>query len=287
MATEMDNRKLPTAAWETVTPAIARQVLEHNAVNRPLSRATVAYYAMQMKRGQWRMNGETVSISDQGNLMNGQHRLNAVILAGTAVAFLVVRGVDEATFPSFDGGKNRSVSDVLNLAQVKNATHISSMLQKRQSLLLGQQMVGGSRGAARGNVQARKLSRQDYLDVYESAPALFTEISNKGQSLYARLRLFSRSEVSAVMCYLHIDRGHALAKVYGFFDALFGDGDHECKSIGLLRASILRDIAATRSMTGEYKFQLLVKAWNDYAAGFNGRKQLRWSKENEGRLTFK
>lgn len=278
---------LPTTSWESITPMIARQMLEHNAVNRPVSNPTVRHYAMQMSKGQWALNGEAIVISDRGNLTNGQHRLNAVIIADEAVTFLVVRGVKEDTFSSFDGGKNRSLSDVMSLAQIKNATRISSMLQKRQALLLGQRMIGGSEKGGRGSFKDKKLSRQDYLNIYNANPTLFSAIANKAGAYYSRLRLFTHAEVGAVMCFLHIDKGHTLEEVYGLFDSLYEDGQNPCKSVGLLRALILRDMTATRSMTGEYKSQILVKAWNDYTDGNNGRKQLKWNKESEGKLSFK
>lgn len=284
----MEQQKaLPTSSWENITPMIARQMLEHNAVNRPISNETVRHYAMQMAKEQWALNGEAIVISDRGNLMNGQHRLKAVIIADEAVTFLVVRGVKEDTFSSFDGGRNRSLSDVMSIAQIKNAIRLSSILQKRQALLLGQRIIGGAEKGGRGSFKSKKLSRQDYLTIYNANPELFSAIANKARGYYKCLRLFTLAEVGAVMCFLHIDKGHPLEEVYGFFDSLYEDGQSPCKSVGLLRTLILRDMTATRSMTGEYKSQILIKAWNDYADGNNSRKQLRWNKGSEGKLFFR
>lgn len=276
----------PTSAWETITPEVAKRILEHNNVNRPLSRAQVAHYARQMANGQWRMNGETISISDKGNLVNGQHRLHAIIAADTPVRILVVRGVDENTFATFDGGKNRSLRDVLSIAQIKNANDISTMLQKRQQLILGHLAIGTSGTRTNSNLVIQKMSREDYLNIYNANPELFTEIANKGQSYYAKLRLFSKGEIAAVICFLHIDKGHTMEEVLNFFTALFGEGKSGCNSIVLLRKTIIKDGMSTRRMDGQYKTQLLIKAWNDFVSGNNYRKQLKWDQEREGKLKF-
>lgn len=113
---------------ERVSPALARELLERNAANRPVDQRRVKDYARMMREGKWALNGEAVQVSSSGRLLNGQHRMRAVIHANVAVNMLVVRGVDEDVFATYDSGKVRSRPDVLALLGYKNAQHLSAAL---------------------------------------------------------------------------------------------------------------------------------------------------------------
>ena len=72
-----------------VSPEFARDVLERSFAsgftNRPLSKKTVKKYAEAMKKGGWVLNNDAICIDDSGALINGQHRLEAVIVSGCTV----------------------------------------------------------------------------------------------------------------------------------------------------------------------------------------------------------
>ena len=104
---------------ETITPEQAAVYLERKATNRKLSNATVIQYAQIMKAGKWLLNGEAIKFDTNGRLNDGQHRLAGVIKAGVPIQTLVVRGVVEKAFETFDSGKGRSVPDVLSMYGVK------------------------------------------------------------------------------------------------------------------------------------------------------------------------
>ena len=54
---------------------------------------TVNEYIAQMRKGLWVLNGETVCFDANGALMDGHHRLLAIIESGITIEVLVVRGV--------------------------------------------------------------------------------------------------------------------------------------------------------------------------------------------------
>lgn len=102
-----------------VSPAIARTWIDStSSKNRSLSAQRVRAYAELMKSGRWLMNGESIIIDDNGNLIDGQHRLHAVIRSGASVKMVVVRGVDPGTFKTIDVGKKRCPGDVLHVAGI-------------------------------------------------------------------------------------------------------------------------------------------------------------------------
>lgn len=86
-------------------------------------------YARDMAAGRWQMNGEAIKFNGDGTLVDGQHRLFAVHLAGVPIEFLVVEGVTHDAVPSMDSGKKRSVNQYLAAIGVKNASAIASTLR--------------------------------------------------------------------------------------------------------------------------------------------------------------
>ena len=103
------------AQFEDVGPEKAVMFLKHNDKNnRRISRAVVKRYAAIMRSGNWEENGESISISKDGTLLNGQHRLTAIIEANVTVKMLVVYGVGNNVH-TFDRGNIRRVSDILQM----------------------------------------------------------------------------------------------------------------------------------------------------------------------------
>lgn len=98
---------------ETITPQLAEALLEHNKTNRKLRLHKVKEYADEMKAGRWDLNGETIIIDWNGNILDGQHRLWAAFEHQVAFESVVIRGVDPATYGSIDSGMKRSGGDVL------------------------------------------------------------------------------------------------------------------------------------------------------------------------------
>lgn len=104
-----------TAAVETVTPEMASRLLGTMEHNRRMRRRTVERYAREMMSGKWHLNGEPIIIGHNGRLKDGQHRLNAVVMAKVSVPMLVVKGVAEEAMASIDTGASRSYGDVVTL----------------------------------------------------------------------------------------------------------------------------------------------------------------------------
>ncbi|MCJ8601074.1 hypothetical protein MWH03_00570 [Klebsiella pneumoniae] len=100
----------------TITPEIAAEMLEHNVKNRPLSPSRIAMHAAAMKAGEWALNGEAIKFDVTGRLMDGQHRLKAVIQSNVAIQTAVIRGLPPQSINTLDTGKNRSAADVLALS---------------------------------------------------------------------------------------------------------------------------------------------------------------------------
>ena len=101
---------------ERITPAIAEKYLEANTSNRTLRKFHVLKLASDIKEGRWHLNGSSIVFNGDGTLLDGQHRLAAIIHAGQPADILVVRGVSKSAMPSIDANISRKASDVAHLA---------------------------------------------------------------------------------------------------------------------------------------------------------------------------
>lgn len=104
-------RRTVRSKLRLVTPEQAeRWLATANRKNRPLSPVFAGRYAADMKGGRWAVNGQGVVFDTDGHLIDGQHRLKAVVLSGTAVPLLVVSGVPAGVFDTLDQGRRRCLS---------------------------------------------------------------------------------------------------------------------------------------------------------------------------------
>ena len=118
----------------TVTPAHAEKWLEMNTGNRRIRPSHVRHLASQMEQGRWMLSPEPIVFS-KNRLLDGQHRLSAVLMSGCTIKASVALVQDEDVFRVLDQGVNRNNSDLTGIP--------SPVLQPMQWLL--KQSVNGLR----------------------------------------------------------------------------------------------------------------------------------------------
>jgi hypothetical protein len=111
-----------------MTPEKARALIENGDNNRPLTANHVEMLAHQMKKGFWVLNGQPIILDADGYVLDGQHRLHAVVASGVTVDLLLVEGVPSAAFSTIDNNKTRNPADALACMGVPNYTDVSSLL---------------------------------------------------------------------------------------------------------------------------------------------------------------
>ncbi len=120
----------PRADVLTVTPELAKEWLDRNVHNRPIRKNKVVNYARDMQAGNWALNGEAVKFAIDGVLLDGQHRLHAIVAAGVPVQMLVVSGLANNTQTTMDSGVKRTTGDALGLDGKKNSQMLAATLKK-------------------------------------------------------------------------------------------------------------------------------------------------------------
>jgi hypothetical protein len=114
---------------QTVSPKKAAQMLEANTRNRPLSKPVVKAFAEAMRRGDWMVTHQGIAFDINGVLIDGQHRLAAIVEADVPVAVTVFTEVPEGTFDVLDTGKRRKAADVLAMDGEKSTTMLAAMIR--------------------------------------------------------------------------------------------------------------------------------------------------------------
>ncbi len=100
-----------------ISPQLAAEWLQKNISNRPLRRQVVSDYARQMKSNSWVTTHQGICRDSLGNLIDGQHRLQAVVEADVSITMSVTTLDREGTALGLpvDVGLKRTYSDVLQI----------------------------------------------------------------------------------------------------------------------------------------------------------------------------
>lgn len=115
---------------QMVTPGMAEKWLRMNVHNRPLKPKLVDKYIRDIRQGRWQFNGDPVRISATNVLLDGQHRLKAILATGIAVPCLVVWKLPDEVQDTMDIGSRRTMADQLGLAGETATTVLGSVLRK-------------------------------------------------------------------------------------------------------------------------------------------------------------
>lgn len=111
----------------TVTPEMAARWLENNPSNRPVNWVVMGRYAAAIKRGDWVFNGDSIRFDANGQLLDGQHRLRAIIDADIAITTGVVRGLAPETQETMDQGMRRTFVQVLQMRGFVGAHNLAAV----------------------------------------------------------------------------------------------------------------------------------------------------------------
>ena len=248
-----------TSKLEQVCPDNALEMLQHNTRNRPMKKNLVIFYADQMLRGLWKVNGEPIIIGDGNVLLNGQHRLAAVVKSKTTQHFIIIRGVDPNTQDTMDTGVVRTAGDMLSMNDVKNANriaaYISAYFNIRKNIIVT------------SNSKVSKHSKQEIVMEYNQNKLYWQDVNDKASHLTAKLKLMSNKALGGYIAYLTKDKKHSIDVVYSFFKQLYYAQNVENEVINLLRDKLLKEATGQYKMTAKLRHVIITKTWNAYLSG--------------------
>ncbi|GKQ33652.1 hypothetical protein [Streptomyces sp. A012304] len=243
----------------TVTPELAAEWLKKNTLNRPLSRQTVAQLSRAIERGEWKLTHQGIAFDEEGRLVDGQHRLEAVVKAGIAVDMLVAHGVARTAFTVMDTGRKRTGRDALSLAGETNSTHLAAALRGLQ-LYLSSPDATWSGGSS-------LVSNDQLLTTLEAHPEM-REAINRGMALNRATKV---TVTAASIGWYVTSRERADIDQTAWFEGLItGAGLTESDPRLVLRNTLLGMAAGKRYRRKDDSREHLLyylKAWNAWVEG--------------------
>jgi hypothetical protein len=149
-----------------IGPKRAKELLaKMDPNNRGIRWTHVTVLAKKMKAGLWRLNGELLKLDTLGNVLDGQHRLLAVVRSGCTVPFDICHGIEYEAVYTMDEGAPRALRDKISrkfpdLKQKKIYREISEIYTK----VLDYELTTDSGYEAWGR---RARSNWNYPEVFE------------------------------------------------------------------------------------------------------------------------
>jgi hypothetical protein len=255
-----------------VTPEVAVQMLGANTHNRNLRQGRVETFATAMRRGEWRFVGDPLRFSRHGVLLDGQHRLAAIILSGVTLPMLVIGGLEDTDQTAMDQGARRSFSDVLKLNGEANVSALAAAARYLWSFRVAGSPVPSPLVPTMGQL----------MQTLEESPGL-REALNVGRRVYDATRTPATLVAALHVLFCEVDQDDAEA----FFALVAtGDGLGSGDSIFALRRQLLGiGQARHRKTSPKYVAALIIKAFNFWREG-RQVSELRWRSGGAQREVF-
>jgi hypothetical protein len=99
-----------------IFPEAAKTFLDIDNVKRTLRTNKVELFAKTMLSGKWRLINNGIAIDLNGDLVDGQHRMQAIVLADIPVEFYLHTGLEANVKTVIDTGTFRSLADSLKIS---------------------------------------------------------------------------------------------------------------------------------------------------------------------------
>lgn len=246
------------AQVETITPEMAENILrKHNVFNRKIQSKMVNKYATDMRNGDWKLNGEPIQFDDEGNLLNGQHRLMAITVAKVPVELLVVRGVDTGIHV-YDTGKNRTYGDMLALDGFdRSRTDTTYISCARTMYVYG---VNGSSVASYSEIKEFINRHSDSIDAA-------VRISHRGVARCSCKK--ARTSAFIATLAIAIEMGYSISKIEDFAHAVstgFYEDETQTAAIVLRNQMIAGDLVPSDMATKAKTIRCTEKAIDDFCS---------------------
>ena len=245
----------PTCSVETIGPAEAAEYLKANTRNRKVSRGAVKAYAAAISAGEWRLNGETIKFDADGTLIDGQHRLMAIVEAGAPIRAFVMRGLAPESITTIDTGKARTGGDLLSMLGYSYPNETGAAARMLHFYLRPAE-------AAR----KKRLSHDRLLAILETHGDLAPCVARAQVKPYAN-RLTPNTHRGFVYYMAHTYDPQLADR---FFRELAGDfekrGGRRSTVTHMLRERLIMTMAEALPPSARVVYTWLVLAWNAYVA---------------------
>jgi len=249
---------MKTVMIEKIGKQEALSILSNNTINRTIARANVEFIKKEMEGGKFKNNGATIVISDNGVLLDGQHRLTAISELDFSFEMIVVRGLDSEIFTTIDTGRNRNAGDVLSSKKYKYSNHLASACKRILS--------GFNANRKTGDIGALKYSNDEILSFYTNNKINLDENVEFCSHLYnTETKVITVSVATAMLYLLSIENEN---KARSFIRELFtGSKEFDSISAQTLRKKILNSKIDGITLDDSHLRAMFIIAFRAYKDG--------------------
>lgn len=249
----------PTMALETITPARARELLQTNIANNRTLRAThVSRLAADMAAGRWNVASSPIMISD-GEVMDGQHRLSAVVESDTTVQMWVMRNVPRDALVTIDTGLGRNFRDVLRFERpdVRDPGSLSAIASRTYTFQ-------ASNGLFNYTDTRKQPTRYELLNWFDTHRVHIEAAHQLSARPYEAIRLH-RAGVAVVA--FAASKAKLLDEIEEFIDIVVTGDAEQGNGARALRDWWISKVAKNQKMTPLRTGPYVVSAWNRWVTG--------------------
>ncbi|MFE3830509.1 hypothetical protein [Streptomyces sp. NPDC059092] len=237
-----------------VTPEIAETFLSQASANRRLDMGHVKSLKESILRGEWKLTHQGIAFDKTGSLLDGRHRLHAIIEANTPVEMLVVGGLSKDSFSVLDTGKRRSAADTLFSTGAKYLPLLSSTIRH---VILFKAMPEDRWSGVQARVSNDRIlaAYNEDKDMYEEAVATGRELSK---------HLFASPTAAALGYFLTTEAAPA-AEIDDWIAGLKSGASLEPGDARLTLREVPRDTqkrGSKRRMDMRDQVAIYIRAWN-------------------------
>lgn len=242
----------PFAVVVTVSPELAEHILSKNDGNRNKVENNVIKIATDIESGLWELNGETIIISDDGLLNDGQHRLQAVVLAGCPVQMLLFFGAARKSRFTVDMGAARTCGHLMSMDGVPDSNVVASVSKLLLIYVRGAYTNADHISGTKQEVRAFFEQNRESIERAHAAVA-YSQFGKSGGRTY----LIAGYAILS-------DKNHAACEE--FFTKLL-DGAGLQKGCAILQARNHFLSSSKERLHSWEKLELLLRYWNAWRRG--------------------
>jgi hypothetical protein len=248
--------KLLRAEVRRIDANTAERLLELNTRNyRKLRNNYVDQYARAMERGEWQNNGGMIAFHRDGWLVDGQHRLSAIVKTGKSTNLVVVYGVTSDL--EVDNQKRRSLSDHLARRGEKNISNLAAAVRIAIRADNGEHMVTVAKGSN------NTISQPEVFAWIDKNPEIryCVEVVCKART--------PKGIAKSLITWLYFEayRADMVVTADRFLEQLSGINVPSDSPVATLTARLIAEDQKASTLPRPIQLAFLIKTWNAFVQG--------------------
>ena len=257
VAFEKDTK--PKFEVHDITPDMAKTILTYrNKNNRKYRYNQLAKLSEAIEKGEWQVTNSGLAFDKEGNLIDGQHRLAAVLQTRKTVPMMVATNMPKEIFNVIDSGCKRTTGDALDILGSENGLVVSGAIK----IFICYQKFPEQSWSGTAIVQPTSTQITNiYKKRSEEIEALLSVIKTK----HKRFKCFAPS-LGLALSMLLLDCGWSDVQIWEFWDAVTLGANLSSDSVILSFRNQLSDPYFRKRHYGTQRYMLnaFIKCFNSY-----------------------